>query len=614
MRFLAPHFLHLAWLALIPLALYLFKKKARRLPVSTLLFFRSLAREHQESAWLRRLKRWLSLLLTLLVLLLAILALARPAVDTGLDTPPAVVLVVDVTAAMAARDGEGRSRLDVARDLARARLRTLPDQAVLSLVVADGGAQVPLSRSRNRRECLRLLDALQALPVPPNPEAALTAARRLAELEPGARIWHFSDRPFEASGDLALEFVSAALEAPLNAGITAFQLRPAPLAHDRHEAFVKVQAARANARPLAATLEVRVAGRLAQLRELELAPGAEAALVLPLEGVRGQRLEIQLRAEGDCLGWDNAVAAVLPKTRPLVVARVSATPDPFTELALASLVEAGRIELLKAAPTAWPLPDKPDVYVFDQWLPPEWAADRPAILLDPPAATKPLPLRRLAGAGLPHAGVRAAAPDHPVLFRVAAGRVALTQTAVLELGGTLEPLWMAGGEPVLAAGERDGQRLVVAAFSPSRSEQLALLPAFPLLLGNALYWCAEGSAALAGVMTKRPGDWIEDEGLRRWLEWDGSRFTETTEVIEGGVRRLSRLGAWETAEGRTGVSALVSAAVTDLPARAAAAAIEVPPPPVASSWAATGLPQLLIWAVLAVLLLESWLFHRKAVY
>ncbi len=613
MRFLAPHFLHLAWLALIPLALYLFKKKARRLPVSTLLFFRSLAREHQESAWLRRLKRWLSLLLTLLVLLLAVFALARPVADTGLDTPPAVVLVVDVSAAMAARDAAGRSRLDVARDLARARLRVLPDQAVLSLVVADGGAQVPLSRSRNRRECLRLLDALRPLPVPPNPEAALTAARRLAELEEGARIWHFSDRPLEAVGDLALEFVPAALEAPLNVGITAFQLRPAPLAHDRHEAFVKVQAAQANVRPLAATLEVRVAGRLAQLRELELAPGAEAALVLPLEGVRGQRLEIQLRAEGDCLGWDNAVAAILPKTRPLVVARVAATPDPFVELALASLVEAGRIELLKVAPTAWPLADKPDVYVFDQWLPPDWPADRPALLLDPPAATKPLPLRRLAGAGLPHAGVRAAAPDHPVLFRVAAGRVALTQTAVLELGGTLEPLWMTGGEPVLAAGERDGQRLVVAAFSPARSEQLALLPAFPLLLGNALYWCAEGSAALAGVATQRPGDLVEEEGLRRWLEWDGSRFTETTEVLEGGVTRLSRLGAWEAADGRTGVSALVSAAVTDLPARGAAETAEASPP-VASGWAAAGLPQLLIWAVLAVLLLESWLFHRKAVY
>jgi hypothetical protein len=36
MHFLTPHLLHLAWLALIPLALYLFRKKARRVPVSCL--------------------------------------------------------------------------------------------------------------------------------------------------------------------------------------------------------------------------------------------------------------------------------------------------------------------------------------------------------------------------------------------------------------------------------------------------------------------------------------------------------------------------------------------------------------------------------------------------
>ena len=78
MRFLTPSYLHLLWLALIPLVLWLFRRQAKRVPVSTLLFFKSLAREHQESAWLRRIKKWLSLLLTLLVLLFAILALARP--------------------------------------------------------------------------------------------------------------------------------------------------------------------------------------------------------------------------------------------------------------------------------------------------------------------------------------------------------------------------------------------------------------------------------------------------------------------------------------------------------------------------------------------------------
>ena len=85
MHFLAPHLLHLAWLALIPLALYLFRRRAKKVPVSTLLFFRALSREHQESAWLRRLKRLLSLLLTLLVLLLGVFALARPVTNAGVD-------------------------------------------------------------------------------------------------------------------------------------------------------------------------------------------------------------------------------------------------------------------------------------------------------------------------------------------------------------------------------------------------------------------------------------------------------------------------------------------------------------------------------------------------
>jgi hypothetical protein len=58
----------------------------------------------------------------------------------------------------------------------------------------------------------------------------------------------------------------------------------------------------------------------------------------------------------------------------------------------------------------------------------------------------------------------------------------------------------------------------------------------------------------------------------------------------------------------------VSAAVSDLPARAATPATEAASPPAATGLAATGLPQLLIWAVLGILLLESWLFHRKAVY
>ena len=127
MRFLSPHFLPLLWLAAIPVALYLFRRQSRTVRVSTLLFFTSLAREHQESAWLRRLKRWLSLLLTLLILCAPIFALARLVVSPTGTSARSVVILLDRSASMAARDGTGSTRFDEAKARLRAVLAGTPE-------------------------------------------------------------------------------------------------------------------------------------------------------------------------------------------------------------------------------------------------------------------------------------------------------------------------------------------------------------------------------------------------------------------------------------------------------------------------------------------------------
>lgn len=613
MRFLSPHLLHLVWLALIPLALYLFRKRARRVPVSTLLFFRSLSREHQESAWLRKLKKWLSLLMTLLVLIAAVLALARPTSEGGVDSPGAVVVVVDHSASMSAQDAQGRTRLEDAKTRLRDRINGLPDQVILSLVAYDAKPRVLLSRSRNRRECLRLLNEVQPMPMEARPDAALTVVKRLAELEDRSQVWHAGDSALPDTDKLAYAFLDVALESPLNVGITGFQIRRALLARDRFEAFVKVSAARANATKITATLEVTLAGRLAQLREMDLEPGASVSLIVPLEGVHGQLMEMRLKAAGDCLGWDDAVAAPLPETRPLVIAMVAEKADPFTELALASMVEAGRLEVLKGQPSAWPMKDKPDVYVFENWLPDTLPTDRPVIVLNPSKSSGPVQVRRLQEPGLPHDSVRSVAPDHPLLFRIATSRLAITQTGVLELGGSLEPLWMAGNEPVLAAGDVNGQRVVVTTFSPARSEQLALLPAFPLLLGNALYWCAETSDAVSDLRTLHPGDLISESGLVEWTEWTGTQFIENSEGAENNLLAVQRIGAWKTAD-RRGASVLASMSETDLAARSQESTAVSTLPKITAHAGISDWPRLLLWFALGVLLLESFLFHRKAVF
>lgn len=618
MHFLAPYFLHLAWLALIPLALYLFRRKARRVPVSTLLFFRSLSREHRESAWLRRIKKWLSLALTLLVIWLTVLALGKPVGNATADPTGSVLIVVDCTASMAARAPDGVDRVAEARRLIKNRLASLPEQTVISLLSYDSGPKPLLSRNTSRRECLRLLEELKPLPIEGKNEVVLGFVKQMAGDEPGTRVWHVGDAAWTNTRELDYEFINAALTAPLNVGITGFQVRPAPLSRDRYEAFLQVSAAAANARTVTATLEVTLAGRLVQLRELELAAGEATSLILPIEGVQSQQLQARLRMDGDSFGWDNAVAAQLPQNRPLVVAWVAENPDPFTDLAMTSLIEAGRIEMLRGTPSAWPMANKPDIYVFEQWLPEVWPEDRPVIALNPPRSVGPITVKSLPGTGLPHESIRAIAPDHPLLFRVVSTRVALTQTGVLASGGSLEPLWMAGSDPVLTAGEVNGQRVVATAFSPARSEQLALLPAFPLLLGNALYWCAEDRAGF-GLNLMKPGHLLQVQGLLQWTEWTGTQFIETSDSpASTGLLEIKRLGAWQSADGTTGSSVLASRQETDVPARPAGSETNITADKLAPETATTNSvwdwPFLLMWAVLGLLLLESFLFHRKAVF
>lgn len=619
MTFLHASYLHLLWLALFPLALWLFRRKAKRVQVSTLLFFRTLAREHQESAWLRRLKKLLSLLLTLLVMAFAVLALARPFRAGDGETPKSLVILLDRSASMSAVDDKGETRLAAAKARIKERLNALPENVITSLIIYDAKPDVAQSRSTNRRELMRILDQVQVMPMEDKPEDALVVARRLAALDAPAEIWLVSDRTLtaETSGseetNTHVRAIQVALEKPVNIGITGFQIRPTPLSRNHFDAFVEISAASSNTKSVEATLEARLDGRPVQLRQLDLKPGESVKLILPLEGGKGQRLEMEVRLTGDCFPWDNLVMAPLPEPKPLVVAWFSETPDPFVGLALSSLLAEERIQVLKGGANDWPMKDKPDVYVFENWLPKEWPTNAPALVLNPPSSVGPIHARKLDN-GVPYDTVRSVLPEHPVLYRVASGRIAVTQTSVLNVSDTLETLWMAGNEPVLAAGEAGGQRLVVMGFAPSRSEQLALLSSFPLLIGNAIYWCAENNDALASLNPKRSGAIVPvNASLVKWHAWDGAVVRDFTEEVKGGWLELRHLGMFETEDGKSEATLLLSLRETDVPL------LDVSKTPVENSklqhWAnGSNWSTALLWAVMVLLLLESWLFHRQTVY
>jgi hypothetical protein len=281
----------------------------------------------------------------------------------------------------------------------------------------------------------------------------------------------------------------------------------------------------------------------------------------------------------------------------------------------------GELDVWKLGAEAWPAASEPDVYVFDGWLPPgeRWPSGVPAVAINPPGSSGPVRAVPVREGGIPHPAVRPSGSDHPVLFRVPSGRVAVTQTAVIDATGSLEPLWFAGREPLLAAGEAGGQRLVVMAFAPQRSEQLPLMAAYPVLLANSVYWCAEQSSAADRPRDYETGTVIAaGGGSLRWWEpvAPGRPLREVTSPLAGSFAELDRVGLWETADGRSGSAVLVSRHESDLGDGSAGTLTDQPDGPAAGPPALLRgelTPWLLAFAV-ALLLLESWLFHRHGVY
>ncbi|MHA3774363.1 vWA domain-containing protein [Verrucomicrobiota bacterium sgz303538] len=610
MRFLYTS--QLAWtvVALVPVLLYLFRKKPRRVPVSSLAFFKSLAREHQESPWLRRLKRLLSFLLTLLVILGSVGALARLVISPASGEVRSVVVVVDRSASMGAKDASGKTRLVAAIDRVIDRLAGLGSGVPVMVIAFDRQAEIVAPKSFDRRVVERALRSLQVRPMEGESTAALRLASQLAETEAPAGIWFASDSPapqIDASVQVTVDSLAVPLAVPRNIGITAFDVRRIPLESGRYEAFVQLQAVGPGS--VDAKLEVRIDDTLTAVRELTLSPGGRENLLLPVTAQSGRILSVRVIANDDQLEDDNEVYARIPEPRPLKVLWISSAPDPFTQLALTAISQEGELTVFRAGPDAWPPSEAVDVALFQNWLPKEWPANLPAIVLDPPASLGPVRAERLEGATFSVEHLRTPHERHPVLHGVATTRLTLAQTATLASEGALEPLWIGPAGPVLAAGDSQGQRVVVLAVAPERSENLPLSASYPLLLGNAIHWVSQPKTEALSIRCMRTGDTLNATGTTlAWVSGTGAEVAHTP--VRNGWTSLDRTGLWKTDSGDSGSAALLSSRETLLPAGTESASKT----PKGLGWLRGDLSTALLALVLAALVTESWLFHRHAVY
>ena len=111
------------------------------------------------------------------------------------------------------------------------------------------------------------------------------------------------------------------------------------------------------------------------------------------------------------------------------------------------------------------------------------------------------------------------------------------------------------------------------------------------------------------------GSLLETDGSSLgWTELREGKAVESQQLLAGPLVELDRIGLWQTADGKQGSSLLLSSHETNFPARAADEGPGAPAQVGRRALLRGDITWLFLWLILAVLIIESYLFHRHAVY
>ncbi|MBS0191122.1 MAG: VWA domain-containing protein [Phycisphaerales bacterium] len=518
------------------LALYLLKLRRRPLRVSSVMLWPESATDVQVNVPLARPRASWLLLLHVLLMTLLVAAAGRPAL-TGFRAGAArIVILIDRSASMSARDGTGSSgepisRLDEAKErIADSLKRASASGAEVSVAVVSIASrpEIVLGFTSDVGAAAAAARAVRPTDQPGDIVSAFEVARALVssttgERESGAEVIVFSDGVFEDDGKelvlpggaVRLVRVGPAPGAPRqNLGIVRLSARRAENQADVARIFVRIQ--NTAAREVTVPVRLSVDARTIDIRSVKVPAagpegpgetGDEFTLSAPAGGLAMVTLAVDPLS--DDLESDNAAATVLRPATPvrLLLVRHSATVradgpagDQFSaDFLLSDVLEELRpAELIRASPQEYSqLAATDGLKRFD------------AIVFDGVTPSTPPPVPSLSfGAGLPLPGLRlAASPSDAAPGPVLSWDRSHPLLRDITLDGVVAAAVMTGGEDALAIVRGARGPLVLVEDNELRPRRIVV--AFDLVQSN---WPLQAGFP---IFVKTALDFLTDRGMER---------------------------------------------------------------------------------------------------
>jgi Ca-activated chloride channel family protein len=436
-------------------------------------------RDREASTFFQRLHRDPLLILQLLALLALALALARPVATVMGQGARKVVVVLDTSASMKARD-VSPSRFEGARAGAASLVRGLGEDAEVMVIEAGVQPKVTAAMGRGRERALSAIRAAQARDIPTRLSEAVRTARALVAAEPRAEIHVFTDGAFtlpqsEDVADPRVRWVGVGRQGQ-NVAITSLSIRKNYFGAFDYQAFVAL--VNYSGEPQTFSFRLELDGKTIAERDVALEPNVRRSVVLPFSHNGGGIVTARLRADDD-LGVDNVAYAVLPPPKKIAVMLVSAG-NLFLEKVLRT---DPQVALEVRTPDQYQGGmGEADVVVLDSVTPPRAGPGRFVFVNTVPPD---VPLEVLGRLERPT--IMDWDRAHPVMRHVEFAKVTIEDAMRIRPLAAGRPVVEAVGGPLVYALEEPERKALFVGFDLFKTD-FPLRIAFPLVLSNTLRW------------------------------------------------------------------------------------------------------------------------------
>lgn len=506
MSLLAPLGLALGVLIPVLILFYLLKVRRQEYEVGSTYLWQDLLRDLAAHEPWQRFHWSVLLVLQLLVVGLLVFALARPFYVAQAEEVVHAVLILDGGASMQATDAEP-SRFEAAKRAARETVRNLAEGSIGTVILAAEQPHVLTPSTADRSALDRAIESAQVTYTPADIGQALALASSLGPSGAGPdrararlRVFLFTDGAYGViqgaeADNLDIRLVQVGTSGQ-NQGITALSARSDPQNVNRYEVFARVR--NYADQPYRGTLSLLVDGTLIESREVTLPPdgdeAARAEYIFSDLPVGGRTVEARLSGS-DVYPLDNSAYTILDVGRRSEILLVT-NGNVFLEKVL-GLLPTGDVSRVVPRRYLGVDVDSYDVVVFDGYVPD--VLPRGNVLIVNPTESA---LFTIEGE-LRRPAIRGWERDDPLLRFVDLRDVAIARALRVTPPGWMRTLIDSDGGPLLLAGEREGQRVVLIPFD-LRQSNLPLSAAFPILMSNLLGYLEPVNQAAQRDL--RPGD------------------------------------------------------------------------------------------------------------